>query len=101
MERKIQFNFEYSNNRWLFIAKEQMDRKLLRGDIKGRRETCSTDLLRFLLKTVQSHQISRVGGFSLNGPSRILAKTGPGRPGKDWARAGEGVAKSRSSQKRA
>ena len=66
VETEIWFNFEYSNNRWVFIAKEQMDRKLLRGDIKGKREPCSTDLLRFLLKTVQSHQVSRVGGFSLN-----------------------------------
>ena len=32
MEREIWFNFEYSNNRWVFIAKEQMDRKLLRGE---------------------------------------------------------------------
>ena len=35
VETEIWFNFEYSNNRWVFIAKEQMDRKLLRGDIRG------------------------------------------------------------------
>lgn len=66
VETEIWFNFEHSNNRWVFIAKEQMDRKLPRGDIKGRWEPCSTDLLRFLLKPVQSHQVSRVGRFSLN-----------------------------------
>lgn len=35
--------------------------KLLRGDIKGRKNVCQTDIIGFLVRASQGDQISRVG----------------------------------------
>lgn len=43
-----------------------MDAKLLKEDIKDRRDSCYTDLTEFLLKAGENDPISRIGKFSLN-----------------------------------
>lgn len=57
-------NFKYSMDKWACIAKEQgrksLYRKLLRGNVRGQRDSGS-NLIGFVLKTGQSDQTSPRG----------------------------------------